>query len=285
MSDGLLAETPAEKEFFESGGEKSPGQEPVPSVEKTEDAQEGGQRESQAEKPEAEAKQTPNETRVSYGALHQERRRRQQLEAELAEFRKFKEAIEAEKAKPQIPARDADPVGHFDARQGMAEQQLAELRERQAKADEAAQRQDAENRFRVQVVSSEREFVKTQADYFEAMEYLRGQRDQELQMIGISDPAQRQQMMNNEAMGIAFNAMQNGENPAKRAYEIARFRGFKAKPKAAEQIETLQKGAEAARSLSGKGGQSPAAVSPEALLEMSDEDFDKQFEKVMRGKK
>ena len=284
MSDGLTVETPEESAFFESGGEKSPGQEPVPSVEKTEDAQEGGQREQQAEKPVGQPQDTerPKPGFVPHAALHEERRRRQQLEHELAEFRKFKEQIEAEKAKAAVPDLNADPVAHL----GYTSQEVAALKREMEEVKQAKQSQTNEERFRLTVIASERDFTKTTPDYFEAMEHLRAQRDQELQMIGVLDPAQRQQMMNNEAMGIAYNALQNGENPAKRAYELAKFRGFKGgKPRAAEQMETLQKGADAAKSLSGKGGQSPAALSPEALLDMSDDEFDKHFEKVMRGKK
>lgn len=284
MSDALAAETPEESAFFESGGEKSPGQEPATPAEKQGDsAPEGGMREQQAEKPVVQPQDTerPKPGFVPHAALHEERRKRQQLESELAEFRRFKEQIEAEKAKAAIPDVNADPVGHLN----YTSQEVAALREKAARQEQADQQRQTEERFRLTVVASERDFTKTTPDYFEAMEHLRSQRDQELQMYGVHDLAERQQIMNREAMGIAWNAMQNGENPAKRAYELAKFRGYKAKPKASEQIETLQKGAEAAKSLSGKGGQSPAALSPEALLDMSDDEFDKHFEKVMRGKK
>lgn len=288
MSDGLLASTPAEDAYFESGGEKAPEQEPATGQQQQADSPEGGKREqAEGQKPEGSQAQPdrPKPGFVPHAALHEERRKRQQLEAELAEFRKFKEQIEAEKAKPQIPDLATDPVGHFKMATDLTQQELAAIKERQARADQESQRQQAEQRFQMTVIDHERRFVKDTPDYFDAMQHLREVRDQELQMYGVVDPTERQSILHREAMGIAWNAMQTGQNPAQKAYELARFRGYKPGPKAAEKIDTLKKGAEAAKSLSGKGGEGPAAMSPEALLEMSDEDFDKHFEKVMRGKK
>lgn len=285
MSDSLLASTPAEDAYFESGGQKAPEQEPAP-VEKQE-APEGGQREQQAEKPVVQQQddQKPKPGFVPHAALHEERRKRQQLEQELAEFRKFKEQIDAEKAKTAIPDVNADPVGHFKAATDLTKQELTELREKLARQEQEKLQQGNEERFKLTVVAHERDFTKSTPDYFEAMAHLRDTRDQELRFYGVMDEAERAQILHREALGLAWHAMQTGENPAKRAYEMAKFRGYKPKQKAEDKIETLQKGAQAAKSLSGKGGEGSAAMSPEALLEMDDAEFDKHFDKVMGGKK
>ncbi len=289
MSDALAAESPEERAFFESGGEKSPGQEPATPAEKQGDtAPEGGLRDQQVEKPVVQQSQDaerPKPGFVPHAALHEERRRRQQLEAEVAEFRKFKEQIEAEKAKPAIPDLAVDPVGHFAAKTGQSEQQLAELREQIARQEQEKLQKTNEERFQLTVAGHERNFAKDTADYYDAMQYLRDHRAEMLKLYGVHDEGERVQILHREAMGLAWNALQTGENPAKRAYELARHLGYKAKPKAEEKIETLQRGAGAAKSLSGKGGEGTGALSPEALLDMDDAEFDKHFDKVMGGKK
>jgi hypothetical protein len=291
MSDVLAAETPAEREFFESGGQKALEQGPNEDRQQPGNDGTAGQRAEggQREQVQQQADDKPKPGFVPHQALHEERRARQELQRELAEIRARLKAQEEERARanqPSVPDLADDPVGHFAMKTDMTAKELAEVREKLTKQEQERQQAEQRERFQLTVASHEREFAKQTPDYMEAMEFIRAKRDSDLQIYGVVDPAERLKIIQNEAMGMAWNAIQSSENPAKRAYELAKNWGFKPKSqKADEKIETLQKGAEAAKSLSGKGAASPGQISPEDLLEMSDEEFDKHWDKTMRGGK
>jgi hypothetical protein len=98
--------------------------------------------------------------------------------------------------------------------------------------------------------------------FMEAYGYLVNQRDQELQALGVNDPGQRQNMIKGEARELMEGALRGGQSAAERIWKLAQARGFQAKPKgeppidpkAAEQIERINKGKEASATLRGAGG-------------------------------
>lgn len=105
-------------------------------------------------------------------------------------------------------------------------------------------------------------FATKEPAFMEAYGYLVNQRDQELQALGVSDPGQRQSTIKAEARELMEGALRAGSSAAERIWKLAQARGFKAQPKAdppidpkaAEQIERINKGKEASATLRGAGG-------------------------------
>lgn len=184
---------------------------------------------------------------------------------------------------PALPDPNTDPLGYAlavaDQARTYVEQQ--QNRERQTQAF---------NQFATALTAKEAEFRASAPDYDAAVEFAKGVRDQELQALGYGDPQVRRQIITNEVIQIGSDALRNGANPAERFYAYAKVRGYA--PAAAqapaaqpnERIAAIAQGQKtAARSPSaavGAGNQNPLSL--EALSAMSDEDFDRHFEKVWR---
>ncbi len=135
--------------------------------------------------------------------------------------------------------------------------------------------------------SHEIEFTKANPDYTDAFQYLRQNRDAELIAMGYSDPGMRQQIISNDAIQIAAQALQTNRNAAEAVYNIAKARGWAPKtppspaatPKPAEphpdtvKLQNVAKGQKTAASLGQVNGSAPAETGIKAVLDMSDEDF------------
>lgn len=245
--------------------------------------------------------------KVDYGALHAERQKRKASDAELA---KAKEQIATfngrwetlqqlargqggpQATQPQeieVPDINLDPVGHFEAKDRIRDRELSELR--QWKSAQESQQTEYNNVSRLTqiAVSHEQEFSKKEPGYQEAAAWVRSARDQELQYMGYADPAQRQQIINQDALQIAAQALQGNMNAAEVVFNIAKARGWQAKPVStsppapvpaaqapdAKKIATVARGQEAGQSLGQVNGSAPAEVGIEAVLKMSDKDFAK----------
>jgi hypothetical protein len=104
-------------------------------------------------------------------------------------------------------------------------------------------------------------FASKEPAFMEAYGYLVGQRDKELQALGVSNPAQRQATIKAEARELMEGALRNQSSAAERIWALAQARGFmpKAKqqpainPEAAAEIERINKGKENATTLRGVG--------------------------------
>lgn len=253
---------------------------------------------------------TGKQRKVDYGALHAEREKRRAAEgrerekseqlaklmgrfdvlSQLAQQKTQQQAAPQTDAPIEIPDINVDPVGHFEARTKLAEQKLAAVdkwREEQQKQTETYN-----NVQRLQQIaqSHEAEFSKANPDYQEAFQHLRANRDAELEAMGYSDPAQRQQIINNDALQIAAQALQRNMNAAEVVYKMAKARGWAGKvvpqpiPAPAPQVhpdtaklKTVAKGQAASQSLGQVNGSAPAETGVQAILAMSDADFAAKF--------
>lgn len=276
MDDTVIAaETPAEKTYFESKGTAEP-----PPVEQQVEQPADGQ--GEVEKP---------PQMVPHAALHEERVQRQRVTQELAKEREERAKLtgrfevlerlargEQRLEAPKIPGKDEDIVGNLDGRLAQAEAKAKAFDEWQARQQEDQQRQQNMQGFRGAVAQHEETFRATAPDYDDATQFLRASRDEELQDVGYNDPALRKQIIDGEAIALADQAMRQGKSPAEGFYKMAVRRGYKkAAPITAEQrANTIRQGQKAGQSLAGAGGGGTAKMpSPEAILAMSDEDFDK----------
>ncbi len=206
--DNLLPDlTPSERAYFDTKGETDPAPpapEPVP-----------------APGP------TPAELQERR-ALEQERAERARYDAKVdAVIASLPAATPQPAPVPEIPAEipafDADPLTHLAAKMTVLERQNAALI-----ADiRTAQTVEAAKSFLTDAASQERAFTEKNPDYVEASNYLVRSRDSELQAMGIADPQQRAALIQQDAIGLALLAKQQGKNPAAVIYENAKLRGFK----------------------------------------------------------
>jgi len=233
---------------------------------------------------------------VPHAALHEERERRKETERKLAEVERraeerFKVLLEklgpqtppAQVETPAIPDVQADPVGHIVGTM----RQLGASQE-QINQEVAAQRQRAQEAqlvsyVRTQASAHEREFRRDTPDYNDAVDYLKGIYDAQLAANGITDPGQRELMVQQEAIKISAMAIQQGANIAERFYNLAKATGYRPQqaqqaeqtPDPAAQIQRIARGQEQARSLGNTRGNGPTPMTAQKLLEMSDAEFDK----------
>lgn len=127
-------------------------------------------------------------------------------------------------------------------------------------------------------------YSKQQLDFSEAMTYLRGVRLQQFDAMGYSEP-ESEQMLINETVDMLKRSYQNDQNPAEVAYQIAKINGFKSKSTAEKVIKKTSHGQDKNKTIGAVGtgaSKETSLMSMEDLAGMSDADFDKHWEVVMR---
>ncbi len=191
----------------------------------------------------------------------------------------------AQEQKPvELPDINTDPIGHFQAKNALLEQKLAEVdRFRQQQTQQGEQAEQL-RRVGEAVRNAEVEYAKTVPDYPQAQEHLMRQWMAEADAAGMP----HEQVIRARALEIAAVAGQRGMNPADLAYKLATSRGYaktapqqqtqQAQPQSGPSIETLTRGIQAAKSGSAAPGRAaPGQMSAEALLQMEDAEFAKKF--------
>lgn len=232
---------------------------------------------------------------VPHEAFHEERMRRKEIQQKYYELQeKFARADErikaiAERMAPQesVPDKEEDPLGHARYEQ---EQIRKQLEDSKRALEEKTQRlhEDMETmKLRTFIEAQERQFTSKNTDYVEAINHLVSTRASILEELGL--PKEEAIVRSQHELGdLATKAIEAGRNPAEVAYNMAKKMGFAAKAKEIEQIKTIQKGMDAAKSLSDAGGkQLSGELTAEALAEMSDDEFaklsDEQFRRAFGG--
>ena len=248
------------------------------------------------------AQDTERSTMVPHAALHEERERRKAVEAEnrvlmerttrileeMAKNQRVAQPAPPVPAAPEIPPLDKDPLGNIVGQLSQMDQQLKALSQGSQQQAEVQRRAAAIMQLQNTATSLENEYRKQTADYDTAAAHLRATRDREFALMGVADPAQRNMMLNQEALNIAASALQRGENPAAVIYALAKERGYTATQAVAQaqtqapaavsgeaRIQTLAKGQAQAASLGSSRGTAPPALSVQRLLEMDEAEFDK----------
>ena len=185
---------------------------------------------------------------------------------------------------PEIPDINTDPIGHFQTKQAILEKQLEEARGFQQQQVQMTQQQNHLQKIGAEVSRLEQEFAKVTPDYTQAQQHLFNTWAQEAQLLG----RQPEEAIKFWSMQIVQHAAQQNKNPAQVAYEMAKQRGYTGaapKPQAQTQqpqgpnLDTIQRGLAASKSTSAAPGKAAPSGTPtiEALLQMDDEDFAKQY--------
>jgi hypothetical protein len=286
------------EEFFETGGEINDSQ-PT-----EENAQEQEDNESETQGSEDQDNTDGNqkfEKKVNYGALHEEREKRKELQRKVQDVERKNQRMEetfqqliqkiqyqqAQPPHPQMPSYEEDPVGSIRARQEQIERFLAQQQQQsyeQQQLEQTRQMQyTAQQQFLDRYQKSAEAYKQEKPDFKEAYQHLVHSRVGEYQQAGYSVDEARRLLEEDEA-AIVAKAYNDGVNPAERIYNLARARGFQGGVNAnKERIEQLEKGVQASRSLSNVSGKpGKAALRLEDIANLSDEEFSKvDWNKVM----
>lgn len=226
---------------------------------------------------------------VPHAALHEERETRKKAEARAAELetwqrqmmarfqeaeaRKAEQAAEAQR--PKIPTVDEDPIGHIVGR-------LDEVQNLTVEQQNWARQQAEQAQWSGYVQQDRQQFVAQNPDFEAAVGHLAQNRQAMYEAMGYS-PSQVQMAMAQDAQNVGLTARQTGQSPSQLLYNLARAAGYQKAPVegAAAKLETIQRGQETTRNAG--AGKAKASLDPKDLLNMSDEEFDLHFDKVMRG--
>jgi len=231
---------------------------------------------------------------VPHAALHEARAREQTLRQQMITLQARTNALLASSKQPQqveLPDLNADPQGYVRAI-GEGYQELQEQRQREAYETQimGALEQDEET-FRSMV-----------PDYDVATDHYIQSRQAELSQF--YPPYQVQQVMKSEVLQIAQQAWQVGKPAAQVIYELAKARGYQRQaaqqqfqpqqfapapqqPQGvapAAQIAAIQAGQAQTRTLGTSGGAPGVAeLNAQALLAMSDEEFEAHLKLGQKG--
>jgi hypothetical protein len=314
--------TPAEREYFNSKGEKPiPGDEAATVEAEADEVEAVEPDEVEVSEPDAaddvetkdeaseEDKLKRKDSRIPLRKLQESENRRRELEKKLSEreqafaraderLRMLVEAQQPRQEAPTHPDPKDDPIGAIE----WQKQQLERIEnERQRSAQEYQQQQQlaALDNTYCQSWSS---FAGKQHDAIDAYNHFISVTRTFLDMQGVPQN-QINQLIENEERKIAYAALQRGANPAEMIYERAKQMGYSPKAaapveddtsrKAGEaDIERRQKASSASKSLGAASGSRAGALPSFAeLAEMSEDDYaefrskvgERQLRKLMGG--
>lgn len=228
-------------------------------------------------------------------ALREERRMRTENERRTEERLRLLQQVIETKPQPQVqqqqevipdPERDALGALKYLLQQQQRGNQVQQQSVQQQQAVQMQQRIMGEaSRMEMDYISQQPDYdanSRQSTTYNEASNFLVNMRKAELMATGAYNPVQINEILSQEAVGLAAQAVQAGRNPAQVVMDIAKARGFRATPKQAveteqEKITRIAKGQEAGFSLSqASGSKAPTAGSKldaKTVATMSDDDF------------
>jgi len=229
------------------------------------------------EEPESEEKK--EEKKVNLGALHEERMKRKELQEKVEKMdKRFQQILESLQPKEEVPSIDVDPVTNFDTRI----QQVEQFAQQQT---QQVQQQQMHTQVVTAYQAQAAEYASKNPEFTDAYQYLVKNRIEELKTFGYDD-AGALQAVQQEEFGMALKSLQDGVNPAERIHQIAKYRGYQGKkPEVqtqAKNLEVINKGQQSAKPSS--GGAPAGELTMESLAEMSDEEFNANWDKIV-GKK
>lgn len=292
--------------FFESGGNEellpaeNASEESTQQQQQQEVNQEQAQTQAQAQEKEQAQKQ---EKMVPYGAMHEERMRRQELQREIENYKQRTEKMEqafqqvlqrANAPQERVPTFEEDPLEALRYNQNEIAKVLQSQNQTLEEQRAAAVRHAQLSQFQDMCNQSVADFEKTAPDYKQAYQWLVEQELKGFETLGYDQKTAIKLLRDNE-MALAATAFKEGFNPAERIYNYAKLRGFQL-PSAPKQInevdqitkklETIEKGIQASRSLGSAGGGTSQPLTLAALANMDGDELDeilgKDWEKLMK---
>lgn len=215
-------------------------------------------------------------------------------------LRLFREAAEAppEQQRPAAPPdRESDPFGYMAWQQ----QRIDALEERVNGTASQFQEERAATALRQAYNYDAQNFAQVTPDFWPAYRWLLQNRDAELTAAGYGDANERASIIHADERDIAARALTARHSPAQVIYNLAKARGFtmpaaapaatsgngaapvngaprqqpaNGAPSVTEQVNNIQRGQAASRSLSSGGGSPvPQGLDLASLVAMSDQEF------------
>lgn len=178
-----------------------------------------------------------------------------------------------------IPTLEDNPISHFDARMKRYEKVISELLLKENNRDQEGRQIAALQQLQTAYVNDAATFRAKIPDFMDAYNHVMTMRSRQLLAGGFS-AQEVQAIMVREEKEIVERAMMAGQSPSERMYQLAKEFGYM--PKSA-QSSNLSAQNNAQRSLSAIPGTETGELSLEKLTLMSDDEFDKNWDKVMRG--
>lgn len=260
---------------------------------------------------EAAQQQQQRQQMVPHAALHEERTRRQEAEKRVAAVEERERLLQertnlllqqrlgqqpqpqGQQQAPQLPNFETHPAEHLVARLAQNEALMGQVVQALATQNQRTVATDQATQLRQRTNALENEFASRTPDYQQAASYLLAARHRELEAVGWADPAERQTILTREAEGLAARAAQLARNPGEMVYELAKQRGYaapapaneaqngtgsSATPTGEQQIRTIERGQQQARSVGQLRGNAPTPLTAQRLIEMSDAEFSRVME-------
>lgn len=273
--------------FFENEGKIAEIQ---PQVDETPEKPDTKPEEKQ---PEVAKEEEKEEKKVNYGALHEERMRRKEAaeRAKKAEER----AAELERQLQQYAQRNQEPEYNDDPIEAMRREQDQIKQVLLAQANQAI-KQTEEEKYWSRVAESEKAFKQDVPDFDDAIKYLSTSRTEELMDLGFSQQ-EAAKVLSDEIRWIADKAYADEVNPAERFYNLAKRRGWNAKPAehkaeeatAQKKLENIERGMKSNKQLPPASKSVNQDLTADALADMNidalsnlrgDTEFDKAWKKI-----
>lgn len=241
---------------------------------------------------------------VPLAALHEERRKRAEIEAERQQLRaqieQFQRAMQEAQA-PQAPDPEQDPVGYLSFQNQQLQAQVRQMAEWRAQQEQERQQQTQFATLTQRVGAAEQAFRAKTPDYDQAAQFAMQMEDRRLSAF-YPDPAVRAQVLRNEATQLLAQLVHEGRDPAEGLYQMAKNMGYgtpapapvaapaaapapaPAAPAAAAAAETIQRGLKQ-QTVSGAGGSTPPSeMTPEMMAAISDPaEFNKAWAKFAKS--
>jgi len=233
---------------------------------------------------------------VPHGALHAEREEHKKTRAELQQLRakatrmqqEFQAAMAAVYDKAEEAGRDIPPDPREDFL-GFTRWQVDEINRLKSQVAENKRREDEAR----QVAEAEQalwnewnrsvELERTEHnDLDDALNFLAEARNRQLGILGqvdsrFCDPGFRESQMRAELRDIVVTTFQQGKNPAKTVYEIAKAYGYGGEPGARfMQLNNAQSASRTLTSTAGKAAGDPMLL--ETVANLSEAEFAKWYE-------
>lgn len=260
----------------------------------------------QPQEPQGDPDPYAGKKHVPLGALQEERTRRQETQAQLAQQQQLNQRMQerfnqmmerwqqaqapAQQQQPQqeqeqqIPQFVDDPEGHIRAVSERFQQQLDELRQFH-QGSVTQQHAAAQGQALAQhTAAAEAEFSKATPDYPKATEYFAQRKLAEYGALGL-DPVTAQNALMRDYQGIAIAAAQRGQNAAQMIYNLSKAMGYSAQAPAGRQAVPAKAAPTTLASVGGdpRAPQDSGTVTLENLADMTDAEFDKFFAQMERG--
>ena len=167
------------------------------------------------------------------------------------------------------PTFETDPASYL-------KKEVEGLKQAVTTATQQAQQVQIESFLKNTIQASEDQYRKNHPDYNDAVNHLIASLKNNMELHGVSDQAQIDNMLKEQATRMTVTALRLGKEPAEFVYEIAKNHGFV--PKAVRdnetKLETIAKGQEATQTLGSGGKRDSGAVTLDSLSKMDDGELD-----------